>query len=167
MVSCGGTATRRLGACTPQQLSGLAIGRPQVQRRHQLVFALLILVQAAHSVEEYTTGLYEVFPPARYISGLVSDDLAVGFAIVNATLVAFGIWCYLVPIRSGRSSSRGWAWPWVLLELGNSIAHGIMAFSAGGYFPGALTAAPLFVVAAWLGHLLVKREPIPGAAAGS
>lgn len=43
----------------PQSVEGL------VEQRTQLVFLLLILAQAAHSVEEYATRLYEVFPPAR------------------------------------------------------------------------------------------------------
>lgn len=125
-----------------------------MSRRSQLVFLLLIALQAAHSVEEYATHLYEVLAPARFISGLVSDDLAVGFAIVNSALVALGLWCYAVPIRSGRPSARGWAWPWVAIEFGNGVGHVTLAILAGGYFPGVLTAALLAAVAAWLAVLL-------------
>jgi hypothetical protein len=35
-------------------------------------------------VEEYVTRFFEVVAPARFLSGLVSDDLAVGFAVINA-----------------------------------------------------------------------------------
>jgi hypothetical protein len=44
--------------------------------RSKLLFVFLVIAQAAHSVEEYVTRLFEVFTPARFVSGLVSDDLA-------------------------------------------------------------------------------------------
>lgn len=131
-----------------------------MQPRAQFAFLLLVLVQAAHSAEEYATGLYEVFAPARLASSLVSDDLATGFVVLNASLVAFGLWCYAVPVRSGRAGGRGWAWAWVLLELGNGIGHPLLALSRGGYFPGVVTAPLLLLVAVWLAVLLV-RSPVP------
>jgi hypothetical protein len=91
-----------------------------MSRRSQLVFLLLVLAQAAHSIEEYATRLYDIFAPARFVSGLVSADLATGFVVVNATLVGFGLWCWLVPVRSGTASARAWAWPWALVELANA-----------------------------------------------
>lgn len=48
-----------------------------VQSRDQNAFLALILVEAAHSLEEYVFRLYEVFAPARFISSLVSDDTAI------------------------------------------------------------------------------------------
>jgi uncharacterized protein with HXXEE motif len=125
-----------------------------VRRRSQLVFLLLVLVQAAHSVEEYATHLYLVFAPARFVSGLVSDDLATGFAVVNAALVAFGLWCWLVPVRRGAATGRVFAWPWAMVELANGLGHCGLAVAAGGYFPGALTAPALIAVSAWLAALL-------------
>jgi hypothetical protein len=91
--------------------------------RARLAFLLLVLAQAAHSVEEYAGKLYEVFPPARFVSSPVSSELSFGFAIVNAALVAFGPWCWAVPIRSGWRGARGLAWFWALLELGNGVGH--------------------------------------------
>jgi hypothetical protein len=41
-------------------------------------FLILILTQAAHSVEEYVFRLYDVLAPARFISGLFSADLPTG-----------------------------------------------------------------------------------------
>ena len=38
----------------------------------RITFWLLILAQAAHSIEEYVGRLYDVFPPARVVSGLIS-----------------------------------------------------------------------------------------------
>jgi len=102
--------------------------------------------------------LYEVFAPARFVSGLVSDDLSTGFLIVNAALVAFGIWCYVSPVRSGWPSARGLAWFWVVLELGNGVGHLVLAAFRGGYFPGVATAPLLILAAIGLGVLML-REP--------
>ena len=80
-----------------------------VEHRTHLVFLFLILAQSAHSIEEYYTKLYEVFAPARFVSGLISNDLAVGFLVVNAALVTFGLWCWAVPVRSSwHTASSVW-----------------------------------------------------------
>lgn len=128
-----------------------------MQRRSQRAFLLLIALQATHSIEEYAARLYDVLAPARFVSSLVSDDLAVGFAVVNTAFVVFGLWCYFVPIRSGRPSARVWAWLWAIVELANGVLHSALALSTGGYFPGAVTAPLLFVVAAGL-VILLRRE---------
>ena len=77
-----------------------------MSRRSKLLFLLLIAVQAAHSVEEYAGRLYEVFPPARFVSGLVSGNLSLGFLVINVAIVGFGAWCYFGPVRSGLGA--GW-----------------------------------------------------------
>jgi hypothetical protein len=135
-----------------------------MRRSSRRVFLLLIVVQATHSIEEYATGLYEVFAPAGLVSGLVANDLGVGFAIINSAIVAFGLWCFFVPIRSGWPSARSWAWLWVVVELANGIGHTGLALTSGGYFPGAVTAPVLLVVAAWLAALLLG-DPLPRGAA--
>lgn len=141
-------------------------GRGLVDRRSQLAFLLLVLVQAAHSIEEYVTRLYEFFTPARFVSSLISIDLSVGFLVANTALVVFGLWCWAVPVRSDWRAARGLAWFWALLELGNGIGHSVLALSSGGYFPGAVTAPLLLVLAAWLAVLLVRhaRQSTPAAA---
>jgi len=126
----------------------------------RLTFLALVLVQASHSIEEYAFALYDVFPPARFASGLLSSDLATGFAILNSAFVAFGVACYLGPVRSGWASARGWVWLWTLIELVNGLAHPILALRAGGYFPGMATAPVLFVLALYLAtRLLASRQP--------
>ena len=124
-----------------------------MEHRSQLVFLFLILGQGAHSIEEYVTKLYDVFSPARFVSSLVSNDLSLGFLVVNAALVTFGLWCWAVPVRSGWPAARGLVWFWTILELGNGIGHSVLALSRGGYFPGLLTAPLLLVLAAWLAVL--------------
>jgi Protein of unknown function with HXXEE motif len=132
-----------------------------VERRTQVVFLFLILAQGAHSIEEYATRLYEVFPPARFVSSLVSNDLSLGFLVANAALVIFGLWCWAVPVRSGWRAARGIAWFWTLLEIGNGVGHSTLAFSRGGYFPGVATAPLLLVLAGWLAVLLVRQGGRP------
>jgi hypothetical protein len=128
--------------------------------RGRNLFALLILVQAAHSVEEYVFRLYDAFPPARFISSLVSTDLAWGFAVVNAALVTFGAWCYLARVRPGRASSIALAWFWVVLEGANGAGHLLLAVSEGGYFPGAWTAPFLLGLAVSLGVALARDRRV-------
>ena len=114
---------------------------------------LLVLAQAAHSVEEYAFRLYDVLAPARYVSGLFGVDRQIGFVIVNAALVLFGLWCWFARVRPGRPSARALAWFWALLEIANGFAHLALAVAAGGYFPG-LATAPLLI---GLGGLLALR----------
>ncbi len=89
----------------------------------QSLFLGLILAQAAHSIEEYYFRLYDVLAPARFISGLVSSNLALGFAIANGALVLLGLWCYLARVRKGHASALGWAWFWTILEAINGANH--------------------------------------------
>ena len=130
-------------------------------RRSQFAFLFLILAQGAHSIEEYVTKLYEVFAPARFASSLVSNDLSLGFLVVNAALVTFGLWCWAVPVRSGWHAARGLVWFWTILELGNGIGHSALALSRGGYFPGVATAPLLLLLAGWLAVLQVRQGGRP------
>ena len=93
------------------------------------------------------------------MSSLVSNDLAVGFVVVNAALVTFGLWCWAVPVRSGQAA-RGFVWFWTILELGNGIGHLGLALSRRGYFRGAVTAPVLLGLAGWLAVLQVKRGDV-------
>ena len=73
--------------------------------RFQATFGTLVLAQAAHSMEEYVGQLWESFPPARFLTGLISQDLERGFIVINVSLVAFGLWCFLWPVRRGWLSA--------------------------------------------------------------
>jgi len=120
-------------------------------------FLAVILAQAAHSVEEYVFGLYDVLAPARFVA-LFSGDLARGFAVANALIVAFGAWCYVARVRVGAPSARAFAWFWALLELGNGIGHTAFAMGAGGYFPGVGTAPLLLATATHLAFRLTRLD---------
>ena len=119
-------------------------------RQTRWAFLALVVAQAAHSIEEYVFRLYDVFAPARFVSSLVTDNLNVGFAVANAALVAFGLWCYVARVRPGHPSGPAFAWFWTVLELANGVGHSVLAFSRGGYFPGVATAPLLLGVSVYL-----------------
>ena len=125
--------------------------------RIQTTFAVLILAQAAHSAEEFVGRLWESFPPARFFTSLVSDEPAVGFVIINVSLIAFGIWCLLWPIRREWPSATSWAWVWVGLELVNGVGHPVWTLSQGAYTPGVITAVLLLVLALSLALQLLGK----------
>ena len=110
-------------------------------------FIALVGIQAAHSVEECLGRLYEVFPPARFVSGLISNDLQRGFVIGNIALVSFGLWCFVWPIRRRWRSAVTIAWLWVTIELVNGVVHPLWSLREMSYTPG-LATAPLLLVAA-------------------
>ena len=127
----------------------------------QTIFLLLIISQALHSIEEYVFQLWEVLAPARFISGLFSANLELGFCIANSTIVVFGLWCYFEPIRHNWKNASYFMWFWVLLELGNSIGHTFFAVSGAEYFPGVYTAPLLFVFSFLLLSRLLKNRSEP------
>jgi hypothetical protein len=59
--------------------------------RFELSFLTLVAIQAAHLIEEYVDRLYDVSPPARFLSGLICHDLKRGFVIFNLGLLLFGL----------------------------------------------------------------------------
>ena len=127
--------------------------------RIQLTFLALIAVQAVHSAEEYRGRLYDVFPPARFVSGLISNDLERGFLIGNVALVVFGFWCFLWPIRRDWRIAVPLAWLWVGIEIINGIGHPLWSALQGGYTPGVATAPVLLVLAIYLASQLRASEP--------
>jgi len=132
-------------------------GRELIDIRTKYAFLALIVTQAIHSAEEYLSHLYEVLPPARFASELVSNDLATGFLILNVLLILFGIWCYIARVRKNHPSAKFWIWPWIIIELGNGIAHPVLAILRGGYFPGVITAPILLLIAIYLAVKMQHR----------
>lgn len=122
--------------------------------RTQLTFAALILVQAVHSVEEYVGHLWESFPPARFVTGLVSSNLEHGFVILNGLLLAFGGWCFFWPVRRGWPVAVALMWLWAVIEIINGIGHPLWSLREGGYTPGLATAPLLLVLAVYLAYQL-------------
>jgi Protein of unknown function with HXXEE motif len=113
-------------------------------------FAALVLAQAAHSIEEYVGRLWESFPPARLLTGLISADRELAFIILNAALVAFGVWCLVWPVRRDWPSAPRFIWFWIIIETINGIGHPLWSLRQGGYTPGVLTAPLLLILALYL-----------------
>ena len=133
--------------------------------RFQLTFGALILTQAVHSIEEYFGHLWESFPPTRFITGLVSANLERGFVILSVALLAFGIWCFLWPVRRGWSVAVSLAWFWAVIEIINGIGHPLWSLHERGYTPGLATAPVLLVVALYLAYQLRHAAHEPSTAA--
>jgi hypothetical protein len=127
-----------------------------ISQRAQTAFLVLVIAQVAHSVEEYLFRLYEVFPPARFASGLISSDLRTGFLVLNLGLIAFGIWCYAVPVRGKLSVAIPLIWFWIVLEVLNGIGHPAASLLDRSYIPGTATAPFLLAIAIYLAIALHK-----------
>ena len=132
--------------------------------RLQLTFGALVLTQAAHSIEEYVGHLWESFPPARFLTSLVSSDLERGFVLLNVSLLAFGVWCFLWPMRRGWPVAVALAWLWAVVEMLNGIGHPLWSLREGSYTPGLATAPVLLVLAVYLAYQL-RRANAPSTAA--
>jgi hypothetical protein len=115
--------------------------------RFQATFVALVVAQAAHSIEEYFGHLYEVFPPARFVSGLISQNLRLGFIIFNVLLLTFGVWCCLWPVRRRTPSLVVVTWFWIVIELINGVGHPLWSMREMRYTPGLATAPVLLVLA--------------------
>jgi hypothetical protein len=126
-----------------------------------------VLAQAAHSTEESIWRLWESFPPARFVAGLVSNDLARGFVFLNVCIVAFGVWCYFWPVRRGWSVASPILWLWIVVETINGIVHPVWSVIQGGYTPGVVTALMLAPLALYLAKQVLAssshaESPHPG-----
>jgi hypothetical protein len=133
--------------------------------RFQVAFGGLVLTQAAHSVEEHIGRLWESFPPARFVTGLMSQDHERGFVVLNLLLLGFGFWCVLWPVRRGWPSAAAFAWLWIVIEVINGIGHALWTLRQGGYTPGVATAPLLLVLAVYLARLTRQVEGQPSGAA--
>lgn len=133
--------------------------------RLETTFLALVVTQAAHSVEEYAGHLWIVFPPARFLSGVLSADLERNFVLLNLVLVAFGFWCFFWPLRRRWPSATRVAWLWAGIELFNGLGHLLWSLRQGSYTPGAATAPVLLVLALYLARQLRTRVQ-PASAAG-
>jgi hypothetical protein len=132
--------------------------------RLQYTFGFLIIMQAAHSLEEFFGRLWESFPPAAFITSLVSSNGEAGFLIINAAFIAFGIWCFQWPVRRGWSSAEPIIWSWVVVEAVNGAGHLTWTFIQGQYTPGVATAPVLLGLCLYLAGQLRNK---PKASAGA
>lgn len=122
-------------------------------------FLLLAIAQAVHSLEEYVFELWEYLYPARFLSGLVSEDLPFGFAVINSAIVALIFLSYRAVARSSKFPTTMIAWFWAILETVNGAAHLGFGATSGGYFPGLYTSPFLLVLGGILLRQLMVNAP--------
>src|SRR5215831_10859346 len=130
----------------------------RMSHKVRIAFLALVIAQAAHSIEEYVFRLYDVFAPARFVSGLISTNLRTGFLVFNLAFVAFGFWCYAVPVQEGLSVAIPFLWFWIVVELLNGIGHPVISILERSYIPGTITAPFLFIIAVYL-SIQIARGP--------
>jgi Protein of unknown function with HXXEE motif len=104
----------------------------------RLTFLLIALTQGLHSIEETFGRLWDVYPAATFLSGLVSTNLKTGFIIINVSLFIVLMLTWLGTFR--KNYSRGFLWLWIVLETINGIGHTIWAIIERSYVPGLATA---------------------------
>jgi hypothetical protein len=119
-------------------------------RRALRPFIFLIAAQAAHSLEEYLTGLYEVLRPAAAVSSMFSADPETGFLMANALLVAAGLSSLAFVAKRPGAAAVALASAWAVLETLNGLGHIGLSLAQGAYFSGAATAPLLLLASGWL-----------------
>ena len=84
--------------------------------------------------------LWESFPPARFLTGLVSSNAEHGFMMLNVLLLALGAWCFVYPIGRQWPVAAALAWFWIAIEVVNGIVHPLWSLHERSYTPGLATA---------------------------
>ena len=109
------------------------VGRGAVTKLAGL-FLVGIAIQCLHFVEEFSTRLYEVFPP---LLGLVPVPANV---FVAFNLVWIGIWAVSAyGILRGVNAAYFPVWFFGLAMCLNGVIHPLLSIWTGGYFPGLIT----------------------------
>jgi hypothetical protein len=129
--------------------------------RVSCAFLSLVALQAAHSIEEYAGRLYDVFPPARFVSGLFSNDHRTGFIVFNVLLVAFGFWATLGPVWRSWRGARSLIAVWLGIEFLNGLGHPIWSLVGWRYTPGVATAPLLLGLSCYIAWQLRLRTITP------
>lgn len=92
------------------------------------------------------------------MSGLISQDLQLGFIIFNVALVAFGVWCWLSPVRRRSGLLVTVTWFWIVLELVNGMGHLLWSIREMRYTPGTATVPVLLVLAIVLSRQVGRQR---------
>ncbi len=122
------------------------------------LYWLLAFGQAAHSIEEMRTGLYDFFWTMTGVFHSTFPSFpqfrwdAVTFAAVNMGIITFVLG--IVPfVREGRGWALGLAAVVAVVETLNGVAHISAAIYFGDYVPG-VASAPLLLI---LGVTLLRE----------
>lgn len=125
-----------------------------MNRKVRLAFLALFVVQVLHSIEEYATGFYAIFPPYLTLHQFLPAVPKPGFIVFTLLLFAAGIFTYYFWLKSGRKGWRLVVAIWAVAEGYNAVGHGLWSLLSGGYKPGLITALALIPLIVWLMYLL-------------
>ena len=122
------------------------------------LFILLVVIQALHSIEEYLGRLWEVFPPAVWLTGLISSDKHFAFLVINIGLFVFGLLSWFLLVKKDHYLAQFIIWFWIVIELINGVGHPVWSIMQGRYTPGVITAPFLFVTSVFLIRAISKSK---------
>jgi Protein of unknown function with HXXEE motif len=128
--------------------------------RIKTTFLLLVLTQGVHSVEEYAGRLWEVYPPARFICSLLSNNPETGFIILDIGFISFGLCCWLFCIHKDQLYAQGLIWFWIVMEMINVTGHFASFVLERKYVPGVATAPVLLILAVYLARQILHLNSI-------
>lgn len=116
--------------------------RPAIDGRVRWLTFVAIVLLAAHAVEEWFTGMFNVDPIFRAAARLSSGAPGAAFiAFQAASLVALVL--LLVAMQSERARL------WLLIALAilcfAELQHVILVFTRRAYYPGSVTSAIIFL----------------------
>jgi Protein of unknown function with HXXEE motif len=126
-----------------------------MNKQIRITFLLIALVQGLHSIEEYAGRLWDVYPPATFICGLVSPNLKNGFIIINVGLFIVLMLIWLATFSKNYSVTP-LLWFWTIMETVNGIGHSVWSITERSYTPGLATAPILLILALNMARLLIK-----------
>jgi hypothetical protein len=129
-----------------------------MDKRARYTFLILVLFQGLHSIEEYIGRLWEVFQPAHYLSGLISENREKGFLIANISLFIFGILIWLTLKNNVSKLTFSLIWFWIILEIINGLGHPMFSIYQQKYLAGSITAPFLLFMAIYLASLLIRLK---------
>ena len=125
-----------------------------MNRKVRAAFLALILLQAAHSTEEFIFKFYERFPPMSIIYHDLPNLAKPAFAISNLFLFLIGLSCFYYWIKPERKGARTVIWVWIVMESFNAIAHFVWAILIRGYNPGLVTGILFVPLLIYLWYLM-------------
>jgi hypothetical protein len=129
------------------------------------LYITLVLLQVAHSFEEYFTRFYErIGEGSSLLHGAVGFVPVFQFShnffvIVNVVLITTII-ALIEVVNQGGISGRCIATLLAVIETLNGVAHLTIAVMMRAYFPGALTAPFLLVVGVFMLRQVFKPMPM-------
>ena len=130
-------------------LSRAGVNASKAELRAAVRTALgLILIQAAHFVEEFATGFHQRFPELLSLTPW-SPQFFVSFNLSWLAIWSLSIW----GLAARRKSALFPLWFLDVSSAANGVAHPLFSVLTGGYFPGLVTAP----FAGVTGVLLMRR----------